>query len=251
MKTDFEKAFALFSECFDTDKHETEIILNFAKEHGQIFYKMKNGVLSNLICLCEISDGGLKADYLFGCCTRQEFRGQGIFKNHIAEVIGNKSAILIPEKKELFPFYERLGFLPITHLEVLTDGFNDFDDCEFDENKLFEIYKRSEIFPKKDFFTFSSTMNAFLHYGGRIKEKNGVFITVIGNEITEIFAESTSDVVLILKESKKGENRLLLPYRYKKLLIESNIEFSENTVAMAKNIKPSLIEKIYINNLFN
>ena len=45
-------------------------------------------------------------------------------------------------------------------LEVLTDGFNDFNDCEFDENELFEIYKRSEIFPKKDFFAFSSTMKS-------------------------------------------------------------------------------------------
>lgn len=251
MKDDLIFARSLFSECFDTDEREALIILGFAKNHGKILLKSRGGEIANMICSCEIKDKDFSADYLFACCTKKELRGLGLFKSHLSETIGDRGALLIPESKSLFGFYERLGFLPITHLEVLTDSFDGFRDRDITKEKLFEFYKESCIFPKKDFSAFSAAIDAFLHYGGRIKEKDGVFITVIGGEIREIFAKSKDEVVSVLRSSPNGKTKLLLPFDYKDLLSANGIEFCENSIAMAKNVKPSMMKKIYLNNLFN
>jgi hypothetical protein len=251
MKTDFGLAFTLFSECFETDEKEARIILEFAEKHGKLFLKKQEDEVANMICLCEIKDKDFCADYLFACCTKEKFRKKGIFKNHLFEIIGSKSAVLIPENETLFGFYEKLGFVPIKHLEIMTDAFDDFRDCEITKEELFEAYKSSCVFPKKDFFTFCAAIDAFLHYGGSIKEKDGIFMTVIENEITEIFAKSRQEVISLLKKSQNGKTKLLLPFDFKELLAENEIDFSENTVAMAKNVPPSLMNKIYLNNLFN
>ncbi len=241
----------LFSVCFDTDEKEAEIIIGFAEKHGSIHIKRAENEAVNMICSCEITDGDFKADYLFACCTKPEFRNLGLFKKHLFEVIGDKSAVLLPENESLFPFYERLGFSPIYHLEVTTDAFDGAKEVSVSLETLFKTYQSSILFPKKDFSAFSSTVSAFLHYGGVIKEKNGVFFTVIGDRITEIFAESEEEIVSLLKNSKSGRQKLMLPQGFKELLSENKIEFTKNAVAMAKNLSPSQIEKIYLNNLFN
>ena len=121
-----------------------------------------------------------------------------------------------------------------------------------DESALAKMNEAAAHFiGKKDFSTFSATVDAFLHYGGSIKEKDGIFTTTIDGKITEILAKSKQEVVSMLKESQNGKTKLLLPFDFKELLSESKIAFSENTVAMAKNLSPSLMKKIYINNLFN
>lgn len=251
MKTDLGLAFKLFSECFETDEEEARIILGFAEKHGSILFKKQKGEIANMICRFEIKDKDFCADYLFACCTKEKFRKLGLFKEHLFEVIGNKSAVLIPENETLFGFYEKLGFLPVKHLEVTTDAFDDFRVCELTSEALFEVYKSSCAFPKKDLPAFCATIDAFLHYGGRIKENGGIFATVIDDKITEIFAKSRQEVVSLLKKSQNGKSKLLLPLDFKELLCENGIEFSENTVAMAKNVSPPLMKKIYLNNLFN
>lgn len=241
----------LFIECFDTDEKETEIIVGFAKNHGKIHLKRFGNEIANLICVCEITDGDFFADYLFGCCTKKDFRNKGLFKSHLFEVIGDKSAVLIPENENLFAFYEGLGFSEITHLEVMTNAFDGAKVSNLSAEELFSVYKKSDIFPKKDFQTFSATLCAFLHYGGAVKEKDGVFATVIDGKITEIYSESKEKTLSLLKTSFEGNQKLLLPQTYEEALSENKIKFTKKAIAMAKNISPSLMKKIYVNNLFN
>ena len=240
---------SLFSDCFPTDPREADIILDFANRFGSILLKEQDRQIANMICSCDITDGDFSASYLFACCTKQEFRSLGIFKEQLS-TFSDKPIFLIPESDSLHAFYERLGFSPIKHLTVTTDGFDDFSDVNPDRDELFAAYIESIAYPKKDFNLFSATLDAFYHYGGRVLVKNGVFITVIGDEIREVFADSFDKIIAILKKSSVGNKKLLLPYHLKDRLIQNGIEFSENTLAMARNL-PSQMNKIYINNLFN
>ena len=49
-------------------------------------------------------------DHILLLCVLPEYRGKGIFRKRLEEVIGDTPCVLIPENDSLFAFYEKFGF---------------------------------------------------------------------------------------------------------------------------------------------
>lgn len=238
---------ALFLECFPETEKEADIILDFAKNNGEFHSVYENGVLINMICTTPISDNGFNADYAFACGTKKTHRGQGLFRRHLNEVVGENRSLLIPENEELYRMYEHLGYEPIFCLEAEFNGSGDAIASEADIDELFDIYKRSYLFPKKSFELFKATLNAFVSYGGKAV-KNGLSVLLVyGDTATETFAPDPETAVNAARICKKA----LFPMTDKPILDRLNIKYEKKRIAMAKNIPAEVMHKIFINNLFN
>lgn len=240
----------LFLDCFDSDENEAEIILSFAHAFGEISLSYLENEPANMICRTEIGCGGFTADYIFACCTEPKFRNKGIFSRRLIDAVGDKTAFLIPERKELFSFYQKLGFEPIIHLEAEFFGIGCAKDVN-DVSCLYDKYAESEAFPRKSKPLFEATLKAFLAYGGRIKEKDGVFMLVRDNVVTEFFGKSKSLAIDAVENCLDGCFTVLMPASFEEQLKSKGVKYEKKSIAMAKNIDPSQMPQIYLNNLFN
>lgn len=239
-------ALDIYRECFELCGGDDELILGFAAKHGKIHIKYENGTAVNMICEAEMGDSGFC--YIFACATPKGFRKKGIFRRHTDEVIGNRPAILIPESEELFAVYTRLGFVPIYHLETESEGScEELPDFEGDIAEMYGIYKSSCACPEKGYELFAASVKAFFAYGGKAKLADGVPMLVRNGVATEIFAPDAERALSAAKACK----RACLPLRFSEKLDEHGIKYEKKCIAMAKNIPPEAVQKIYINNLFN
>lgn len=108
---------SLLSLCFGMTDSESAIMLADAAENGACHTRVRDGkaVSAALTKPLRLRFGG--ADrigvYIFGLCTVPEYRGRGLAKDIIGEICAVSNAdfaLLIPERADLFTFYETLGF---------------------------------------------------------------------------------------------------------------------------------------------
>lgn len=242
------EALNLFIGCFPESGDETAIILDYAAKHGKIHILNKNGVAANMVCTANISDKGFNAQYIFAAGTKPEYRNKGLFRKHLEDIIGNSPALLIPENESLFPMYEKLGFRRIYCLEADTNGDGSAINFTGDINELYEIYKSSYQFPKKDIALFEATVTAHLIYGGEIKIKNGSAVLISDGNAVDIFAINPKNAVEAAKRANYGKYKAILPLICAKELEAQNIHYRKKSIAMGKNIENA---EIYLNTLFN
>lgn len=236
----YRKSFAVYSD-------EPEIILGFAEKHGNISLIKQDGATAGMICTADIRDGDFSAQYIFAACISPEYRGKGLFRKHLNELCESKPTILIPENEDLFSMYEHLGFVDVVCLEADIDGENTAEDFDGTFDELYEIYKSSFQFPKKDSSLFKAAIKAHLAYGGEIKRQGASAILVFNGNAVDIFSP-TADLAVSSAKSLIGRYKAVFPLECANALNDAGIAFSEKKIAMAKNI---LNTNIYINTLFN
>ncbi len=248
MKRCFETAKELYRDCFSNDETESDIILDFAFSYGKVRLLREEEQEAGMICHCDLSDGDFSAKYIFAACVKKEFRGRGFFRGFLEKTIGNGGAILIPQTRDLFFMYEKLGFTPVFHLETVIDGQGKGVPFCGSTDELYAVYKKSDLFPKKSRPLFDACISAFLHYGGRIMKSEECVYLLDGNRVSEVFAKKPSEAVEGLKKGVSGGVCAMLPVFYADALADNGYKYTKNAISMSKNVDCS---KIYINNLFN
>ncbi len=242
------EAVALYRECFTVYGSEPEIIINHAYEQGKIHLFHENGQSVNMICASSITDGDFDAEYIFAVCTKPEYRGRGIFRKHLNEVIGDAPCVLIPENESLFGFYEKFGFTPLYSLEAEIEGEAQLSESNITPEGLYEIYKDCFQFPKKPKALFIASLKAHLEYGGRIFADGKSAVLTYENAITDIYAPSEKEALAVSKRVFDGKYKALFPLECMETLDSQNIIYEKKKTAMARNINSP---KAYINTLFN
>ncbi|MBR4439877.1 MAG: GNAT family N-acetyltransferase [Clostridia bacterium] len=109
---------ALVFDCFGMSSEESALMLADAEENGARFVSVSDGKPVSSLFSKELilRSGGAahRCMYIFGLCTAPEFRGRGLASGLIDEACRQSEAefaLLIPEREELYGFYEKLGFL--------------------------------------------------------------------------------------------------------------------------------------------
>ena len=235
----------LFCECFPDTVNEAEIILGLAEKQGKIHKTHINGVLASVICTSPIKDRDFCAEYIFACGTKPEFRGKGLFRNQLDKVIGEKAAILIPENEGLFAMYERLGFKTVYCLKAHFGGSGIF--CSATAEEAISACENACLFPKKSGLMLEAATKAFLSYGNEIKKCGDAVLLMQDGVATEIFAKSESEMLSAARACETA----LLPLSMQSLLDRENIKYEITKLASAKNIPDEVLQRIFINNLFN
>ncbi len=237
---------SLFAECFPDTLNEMDIILGFAKQHGEIHEAFIGNELANIVCTAKVFADLPEAEYVFACGTSKKHRGIGIFKKRLNEIIGEKCAILIPENESLFGMYEKLGFESIYCCQAFFGG-RGAKDCESSTQELYKAYESSCLYPKKSISAFEATLRAFRSYGNTVKTANGVPVLVQGNTACEIFAQNEEAML----SAASCFETALLPLAFADLLERRGIKYEKTKLASAKNLPEGTAERMFINNLFN
>lgn len=238
----------LFKQCFDTSDAETEIIMGYAERHGKIHFIYDGKTAVNMICVAPLEFQGFTAQYIFAVCTKSEYRRQGLFRKHLEAVVGDSPALLIPENKTLTAMYEKLGFSPIAYLEAEISAKGGAEEFNGTIEELYRIYKRCNQSPKKDFELFKATVNAHLHYGGKIFTVEDCAMFICEDIITDIFASTTEKIIRTAFSAKIGQYKAILPLDAQEILKSNGINCKDISIVMAKNMPNP---QIYINTLFN
>ncbi len=242
------EAVTLYRECFTIHGNEPEIIINHAYEQGKIHIYRENAQAVNMICASSITDGDFDAEYIFAVCTKPEYRGRGIFRNHLKEVIGDNPCVLIPENESLFAFYEKLGFTPLYSLEAEIEGKAQLSESNMTPEELYGIYKDCFQFPKKPKDLFITSIKVHLEYGGRIFTDGTSAVLTYENAITDIYAPSEKEALAVSKRVFDGKYKALFPLECMETLDSQNIIYEKKKTAMARNLDSP---EAYINTLFN
>ena len=237
----------LYRESFTVYGNEPGIILEYAERYGRIHFIEHENQIAGMICTAHLRDGDFAAEYIFAACISAGHRGKGLFRKTLDEIFGSEPSVLIPENDGLFSMYEKMGYTPIFCLEAEMFGENTSEEFNGSSDELYEIYKSSFQFPKKDICLFKAAIKAHLAYGGEIKRFENSVVLVYGGNAVDIFSPTLKEAVSSAK-SCRGNYKALLPLECADALKRENIDFSKKKIAMSKNI---LNTDIYINTLFN
>lgn len=243
-----EEAKRLFLECFDSDEEEADIILGYAAEFGKIDTLYRNGEAVNMVCSTKIIDNDFRSDYIFAVCTKPNYRKQGFFRKQLDVLFGDSPVVLIPENESLIPFYLRLGFEPIYVTEADINGSGQAKEFTGDIKTLYNNYKSSIQFPKKDINLFEASIKAHISYGGIIKCINNSAILIIDGRVTDVYAPNESEALNAAKSALNGKYKAIFPLSCSDVLNKHGIEYSKKCIAMGKDLRHT---DLYINNLFN
>ena len=248
MKPQLFEPIALYRECFTVYGDEPKIIIEHACKHGKIFLYFENRQAVNMICTSTISDGDFEAEYIFAVCTKPEYRGKGIFRKRLEEVIGDAPCVLIPENESLFAFYEKLGFSPIYSLEAELEGKSTLQTVEITAEEVYGIYKNCFQFPKKPQKLFIASLNAHIEYGGKIFTDGKSAVLVYDGNITDVYAPTPEDALDLTSRIFDGKYKAVFPLECEGILVSRNINYGKKKTAMGRNLRS---HDIYINTLFN
>ncbi len=117
---------ALWKEAFyDTDDF-LEDFFNIAFNENRFNSVFLDNQLAGALYWFDANIEGKKTAYIYAVATKKAYRGKGVASFLIKETFsllktkGYEFAILVPSNKELFSFYEKLGFYICGHTESFT-----------------------------------------------------------------------------------------------------------------------------------
>ena len=145
----------LFNECFPEDINFNKWFFeNKLKIEDTVVYKINESIAGMLIRMPQVIEGVGKATYIYGACTRKEYRRLGVMSK-LLEFSHNEDmrqgiicSMLIPAEEWLFEFYAQYGYRVSGYLKstVFNAGING-DICklrsieETDINTINNIYR--------------------------------------------------------------------------------------------------------------
>jgi len=253
-ETEIEKLKELYKICFDTDEKEAQTVLGFARKHGEIHFLSDGGRIVSTLCLCALEDG---IKYLFAAATHPEYQNQGLFKKNLQlSVKSGDSVVCIPERPDLFPLYEKLGFAKFGGvLEVKTNGNGGLLEKRkktADLRQLYRIYRASTLYPKKTEELFFSTIEYHLLYQGTIVTDGSFYALADGKNIKELCVPAGEEDRLpaLMEGLSDGTNAIVLPASFLPYLAKKQISCEHKRLFA---LKSDTLEanKLYINILYN
>lgn len=246
---DTEKIKNLWNVCFPED-------MDFNRYFFENIFSCKNTLLleeeGNLLSMAqmlpyEIKNTG-KVTYIYGACTAPEHRNKGHMRRLLEKSFSidkkrrKAASILIPANKELFSFYEKLGYETSFYIgEGVYTPNGDSGVCERagykDIPKLMNLYT-GDIVRKTGYWKMYIDMYNAL--GGNI------FIR------KDAYAFVTDRVEEIMYSSDEGKNKLLNAIcEYLNKNTVKVIEKGNEPFGMIKKYKPFDTENMYMNMMLN
>ncbi len=248
-KEEIEKIKALWDVCFPEEPDFSEYFFeNIFKYKNTLIYEEKGEILSMAQMLpCEIKNIG-KATYIYGACTAPQHRNKGYMKRVLEKSFavdirrGNTASVLIPANKELFGFYEKLGYETAFYIG---EGIYTYNG---DPGMCYEA----------DYKDIPKFMNLYTGDMARGRSYWKMYIDMykaLGGKIfirKDAYAFVSDKVDEIMYSSDEGKNKLLnficdhLKKNTVKVTEKGNIPFG-----MMKTYSGSNDEKLYMNMMLN
>ena len=146
-RSDYNQIRRLWDEAFTDKNYANWYFTNVYREEYTLVYDVNDidGQDSKVVAMLaripyEINNFG-KVTYIYGACTDIEYRNRGIMSKLLAHseeidrATGIMAIILIPENKELFKFYDKLGYNKYFYRYLINKEDNK-DYLEVKENLL-------------------------------------------------------------------------------------------------------------------
>lgn len=173
-------------------------------------------IASMLISGINVTAYGKKGYYIYGVCTKPEYRKRGCAKAlienvcKIKEALGYDFAITQPATKELFALYEQLGFLTKTYLRCFDMEIKRclWSTAEFDTVTASRFKEMREKFKEDEILHFApQSYEKFTEYvyktgGSTAESKNAFAIYFIEKDkliVRELSSDSTGHALTILQ----------------------------------------------------
>ncbi len=145
---------ALWKEAFgDTDRFIDAFFRSAFSEERSLCAIEEDSVAAALYFFdCEF--GGKKIAYLYAIATKKEYRGRGYCSTLMEHThkelkkLGYVGAILVPANKDLFAFYERLGYETSSYIEEFTETASDKKISVFEIGAEEYAKRRRELLPR-------------------------------------------------------------------------------------------------------
>ena len=136
----------LWKSTFHDSEEYIDAFLEFARQNGFRFYGLYHAgrLISMLLALetqLSLNQNSFKAYYLYACATSEKYRGKGYFKKLFEFCLpefyksGAKMLLCVPQEKELFEYYKKLGFDTVLKRRL--------DRAENDGKKCSLVFKKA------------------------------------------------------------------------------------------------------------
>jgi len=196
----------LFLNCFD----DTLGFVNMFFEHHFVpenaIVAEKDGKIIGLTFLLPCSAEGKLCYYIYGVCVDPAERGMGVGKELLRFAIDKAKergalVLLKPENKELFAFYEKVGFSPCSYYreEVIAPGekaaeFFDISEEEYLELRNKGLEGKNAVIWDKESIEYALSHEIF--FGGRVyryrTENEEGIVLFIRDGIKTVIKETTA-----------------------------------------------------------
>lgn len=244
--TDKEKITELWHNVFGDNKEYIEKFLNcYSKD---IIIYEKNNTIISMLTMLSVNMENKKGRYIYAVATDSEYRGHGYatqllkYAEDYIKKQGEKFTVLVPANKELFGFYEKLGYKTVKCIEKyefspekkLTTKIVKINAQEYKE-------RRKEILKGHNIIEWGE---ADLENIRRMYDGNFYFIKKF-NAVMFCYPEREKLIIKELccrKSDLDNAKKAVSGYFDKEKMEISNI--GENPFAM---IKPDIFEKVYFN----
>lgn len=116
----------LWQEAFGDSEETLDAFFTTGFSSDRCHYLTENGELVSALYWLDCSLEGKKLAYLYAVATKKDHRGRGLARRLMAETHeilrqkGYAGVILVPGEKNLFSYYEKLGYRVATKVEEFT-----------------------------------------------------------------------------------------------------------------------------------
>ncbi|MEG2770501.1 MAG: GNAT family N-acetyltransferase, partial [Oscillospiraceae bacterium] len=115
-KNDKENLCELWQQGFNEGQKEASFVFESFADYKNIYIKEENNSPIAMLISVDVEMSGKKGAYFYGLTTLPQYQKNGVMSKLIDEVcdelktLGYTFAVLIPQDKTLFDFYEKRGF---------------------------------------------------------------------------------------------------------------------------------------------
>ncbi len=211
----------LWADIFGDSEDFAKMIFKDFSSVKNAYVTEENGEIICMICTVPVTIENKKGSYIYGVFTKQNARRQGKAKQlmeYVAQQLmakGQEFFVLVPSEKELFAFYEKLGFTSAFPLRKFKREINRniWAQAEFDSvtaKALLEFRKR--FAPKAVTFELPQMMAVFsdLYSIGItiVHNKNGYGLYTRKDKtlhFIELQAENEREAITLLEAAREKE----------------------------------------------
>lgn len=261
---DIPKIKKMWMEIFNDSEQFTDFALSICSEDGIYLLKNENEIVSMTIAGIDVEAYGKKGFYIYGVCTKPQYRGKGYAKqliNYICEEkIGNgyDFSITQPASESLFEFYKNLGFDNITYLRKFNYDIKRsiWQSADFDTVTANRFKTVRNTFAEDEIVNFSDKgYTKFTEYvyseGGSTAENGDAYCLYFEEKdkitVRDLFAQNTNSAIRLLQAVRERTGKEV-----------ADIELSQNSTLFLGEGKlfphcvvKNLDKEVYANLMFD
>lgn len=158
----------LWQEAFGDDEATAGFVLDRFAGPENVLIAEEDGAIAAYACAIPVTMGRYRGIYLYGVNTKKELRGRGIMARLLGEIHtdaarrGRDFAVLVPEGKKLFGFYEKFGYTTRFYHRIVTKEVrpNLWAQAEFDTLTAPRLAALREKFLEPPYVAFEERAHA-------------------------------------------------------------------------------------------